>query len=501
MICPARKLRGVHHSCMTTTFHRCLVSALIGTLLVTAVGTAPSAAGTTRMNNAEQQRINGLIENFAVGEISGQRQFVVTLGTLVPLGEYLIDRQGRFPYFVDEIVVGRIRGGACKDTFRSGQGTWRAEGSRSAITVKLNMNVKVDGKRYWNVGSQPCVRRVVTWELPEELQYSSPLDDIFDQSPVDSTSAVSDFRLTPNTIPRESLTAAPALTGFVDVQLVTPPPLNVEPVLEDFDPSLLDGQEIVLPDFTADDGDADSDNATIDANSVRVAAVDLDTQFQDLARLFGVDTTNNQDQGAGNSPSRDALIAASRNPQIIASAIARARSALNVIQVATDASTSPAASQLSEQLTAYNQQLEAYAKTAPVTVSGGVVPADKVGSALGFNATQSPVAGLNGNGAFPGLSMKVTGPKTVKRGGKAKVRVTISPVNSKGVVRLAVLRTKGNKLQIVGAKQVQLKNGRASATVNISKKATSGGYTLSASLVPNTRMGSGITVQRPIRVN
>lgn len=483
---------------MTTTFHRSLACAVTGALFVTGVAVAPSAAGITALNDADQRRINGFIENFEVGEISGQREFVVTLGTLVPLGEYLIDRQGRFPYFLDEIVVGRIRGGACKDTFRSGQGTWRNEGSRSAITVKLNMNVKVDGKRYWNVGSQPCVRRVVTWELPERMD--SFLPD-FGIQPITATSAVSDFRLTPNTIPQQSQTAAPALTGFVDVQLITPPPLIVDPVLEDFDPSLIDEQEIVLPDFTADDGDADSDNATIDADAVRGAAVDLDTQFRDLARLFGVDTTNKQNQDAGNRPSRDALIAASRNPQVIASAIARARSALNVIQVATDASSGAAASQLSEQLATYNQQLDAFANTAPVTVSGGVVPADKVGSALGFNATQSPVAGLNGNGAVPGLSMKVTGPKTVKRGGKAKVRVTISPVNAKGVVRIAVLRSTGNKLQIVGTKQVPLKNGRANTTVSISKKAAKGNYTLTASLVPNTRSGAGITVQRPIRIN
>ncbi len=362
------------------------------------------------------------------------------------------------------------------------------------------MNVKVDGKRYWNVGSQPCVRRIVTWELPERLSTDSFLPSPGIQ-PITATSAVSDFRLTPNTIPRESLEAAAPLIGFTEVQLITPPALNVEPVLEEFDPSLLDEQEIVLPDFTADDGDADSGNVTIDADAVRDAAVDLDRQFQDLARLFGVDATSGQNQGAGNSPSRDALIAASRNPQILAAAIARARSALNVIQVAIDASSGPAASQLSEQLTTYNQQLDTYANTAPVAVSGGVVSADKVASALGFNATQSPVAGLNGNGAVPGLTMKVIGPKTVKRGGKVKVRVTVSPANAKGVVRVAVLRATGNKFKIIGTKQVPLKNGRAGTTVSISKKAAKGNYTLTASLVPNNRTGSGITVQRPIRVN
>jgi hypothetical protein len=350
------------------------------------------------------------------------------------------------------------------------------------------------------------VRRVVTWEWPEEMNDFLIFD--FDDGPRPTT-ARSDYRLTPNTIPRRQLVASPPMDGSVDVELITPDSGENDADLPDLDLDSFDAPEIVLPDFLADDESQDPvdtllggvpEDTSFNTAEVRGAVQDLRTQFRTLARLLGVDTSGGQGQEGNTNLQQEAVREAAQNPQNVARAIANARSALNTIANATSGSTDPAAAQAASVVDTYNQQLDNFAAAAPVGVAGGVVTADAVSTAVGFNATQSPVAGTRGSGTVGGLTMKVKAPASAKAGKKATVRVTAQPSSAQGVIRIALLRNTGQRLQVIAAKQVKLRNGKATTRITVPKKAAKGSYTLMASLVPNTRSGSGITVQRPMRV-
>lgn len=482
-----------------------VASVLLGGLL-----SAPSAYATMQSGNTprvavalNQDRLNQETENFEVGAIDGQRQFVVKLGSLVPLREYLSESLANF-MVTDYLVIGRIRNGACKDTFKDRQGPWTGERSsdNSSITVTLNMNINLNGKRYWKVGSQPCVRRVVTWVWPEESEFLG-IDLGSGPRP---TTARSDYRLTPNTIPARQLVAAPPIDDSVDVELITPDVPGIDTDLQDIDPGALDGPEIVLPDFIADDESADPvetllggvpEDTSFNTPEVRAAVVDLRNQFRTLAGLLGVGAADGGNPGL----QQEAIRNAAANPQNVAQAIARARSALNTITGAASTSSDQAAAEVTSNASTYSRQLDNFANAAPVGVAGGVVSADKVGAIVGFNTAQSPIAGTTGSGAVTGLTLTVKAPATVKAGKKAKIVVSAKPGTAKGVLRIALVRKTKQGLQMVGAKQVKLRNGKANTTVTASKKAGKGPYTLMVSLVPSSRTGTGITVQRPIRIN
>jgi hypothetical protein len=195
---------------------------------------------------------------------------------------------------------------------------------------------------------------------------------------------------------------------------------------------------------------------------------------------------------------RNALRNAADNPQQIANAIAEARSVLNRMfgtggSGAGNADPNGSAALLVD-------QLEIFAADAPVQVAGGVVRAEDLATAVGFNASQAPVAGLSGAGSIAGLRLNVQGPKDVKRGKSTAVRVTVTPNSTAGAVRLALVRNTDKGLRVVGAKQVTLRKGKVSTRLTIPRATATGSYSLVASLVPASGTGSGITVQRPIRV-
>lgn len=467
-----------------------------------------------------------LITNFTVGAIDAEWKFVVDLGSLNDLDRFMADgseERGQFQ-FAQYISVGRYILNECRDLRRAGDGAWGlGQGStRNSLVVVLNVDAtRRNGGRQWITGETVCVQRTVLWEWPETQSLFGSSFEIAEH--VHPTEATSRIRRTPNRIPRRPLVAAPLLDGFADVEGVNTETFEGDPELDTFDPNETDIPEIVLPDFVADDeADDDTeallgtipDDVAFDVNDVRISLTDFRNQFRSLADLLGI----TGDQGGNNSASpnpgslqQDAFLAAARNPQVVADAITRARSSLAKVQNAigqggsgsgadgggADSNLAPIANQVNED----QARLTSLAAAAPVSVAGGIVSSDKIGSLMGFNPAQSPVAGLTGSGSVVGLTMKVQGPKAVKRGKKATVRVTVNPSNTKGIVRLVILRKTRGGLQVVSARQVKLNKGRATTTMRVAEATGKGAYTLTATLVPNSRTGSGITVQRPIRVS
>lgn len=400
----------------------------------------------------------------AVSAIDLRGNFEVSLPAVAQLRRELVN-DGYAPRLRKiDIVVGRYQQGNCaplarRDGDRGSYSldaglrayetstSWNTSGSRSGV-VTLEPNAVYE----FQAGDFACVYQVVAWSAPETGSN-------------DRVRYVSNIGVTPN--------AAPA-------------PIEIEADLNpsQIDPGTLGGPEIILPDFLADEDDPLLVYEGINAAEVQRAAANIRTQFEAIAGLIA----------AG-----DAGAAFNTNARSVAETIDVTRREVGtLLDIAGQPQADP---QLGQQADALAQQLDDFAASLPIPVEGGPIRLGDLAQAVGFNPTRSPVAGTAGTGQVGALTMKIVAPKAIKRGKSTTVRVTVSPRTAKGVVRLALVRNTASGLKVVGAKQVALRGGKATTRVSIPRTAAKGTYTLTATLVPNTRTGSGITVQRPTRVS
>jgi hypothetical protein len=373
-----------------------------------------------------------------------------------------------------EIRVGRFVEGKCEDIARR-SGTrgsytldsrltgfestrsWASGGSRSG-TVTLYPDRTLE----FSAGDTACVYQIIKWTAPEvrgTIRYASTIG------------------VTPNT--------APTPIGVN---------LNVDP--GDIDPSLLDGPEIILPDFLADDAsDQDSlwDLDSIDDIGIINAVESLEDQFRRLAGLLGAN------QQSSSAAQQNVLIQTASDSRSTAGAINTSRRELGALRDVVD-SGGGAGTDLPQQLDVWESQLTSFAEAVPVQVAGGVTQVGTLAQAIGFNATQSPVAGTRGSARIGALSLTVIAPKNAQRGKSVAVRVSVTPRTTKGIVRLALVAKKGSGIQVAARKQVTMRGGKVTTRLGIPVKTAKGSYTLTAVLIPNEKKASGITVQRPIRV-
>jgi hypothetical protein len=373
-----------------------------------------------------------------------------------------------------EIRVGRFAEGKCADIARrSGtQGSysldsrltdfestrsWASSGSRSG-TITLYP----DRTLQFSAGDTACVYQIIKWTAPEvrgNVQYTSTIG------------------VTPNT--------APTPIGFIP---------NVD--LGDIDPGLLDGPDIILPDFLSDD--ESNQNSLVDLNlidDIRIinAVENLESRFRTLAGLLGA----NQQGGSG--AQQNVLIETANDPRSTAGAIEVSRREIAVLRDAVDAG-GGAGTQLGQQLDVWESQLNNFAEAVPVQIAGGVIQVGTLAQATGFNATQSPVAGTRGRAQIGALSLVVVAPKNAKRGKSVAVRVSVTPRATKGVIRLALVVKRGSGIQVAAQKQVTVRGGKVTERLTIPVKTAKGSYTLTAALIPSGKNASGLTVQRPMRV-
>jgi hypothetical protein len=453
--------------------------------------------------------LNAKVGGPLVGRINSDYRFEVTLRPLLELRDAISSNRNDYYEVVSRTVkVGLTDAqGECADLKPAGT-TWAGGDSlsqfqrsaswtsRGTVTLSLNMRYTTrGGLRYWRDRDRPCVVQEVTWETP----------DVMRGGHYHKMTNVSSSGLTPNVIYTDPARMDPA-PADPPANQEAPPNRPALPGLDlgDIDPSLLTGPDIVLPDFWDEDEDFEQQlvdsivgsGSKLNPDQIRAALNDLQSKWRILANLLGV---QQQGQEQDVDAQRNALRNAAINPQQIADAIAEARSVLNRLlgigsSGAGNADPDGPAALLVD-------QLEIFAADAPVQVAGGVVRAEDLATAVGFNASQAPVAGLSGAGSIAGLRMNVQGPSTAKRGKGAAVRVSVSPKTTAGAVRLALVRNTSKGLQIVGAKQVTIRKGKASTRLAIPRSAASGAYSLVASLVPKSRAGTGITVQRPIRIS
>lgn len=396
--------------------------------------------------------------------LSGLRRELTGAGYRAQLRDMVI-RVGRFANGTCEIVGRRTAVGGsysldARLTAFESSTSWTSEGSRSGIITLFPNRTS-----QFQAGDTACVYQVVSWTAPEIVGTNRPVR------------YASSIGVTPNAAPE---------------------PLAIDPDLgpEDVDPGVFDGVEIVLPDFEstdADEQDALIDYQGVSATEVQQAAAIFREQLRTLASLFGANQANNP------PAQQQAVQSIAANPRSVASAIETATRELGTLRtVAEQPNADPA---LVQQVDRWEQQVADIAAAVPIRVEGGVTQAKEIAAAVGFDSARSPVAGTAGTAKIGGLGLTVSAPKSVKAGKSVTVRVKASPANTKSVVRLALIRKVGEALRVVGTKQVTLRGGKATTRLTIPRKTSTGTYSLTASLVPGGRSGTGITVQRPIRVN
>jgi hypothetical protein len=373
-----------------------------------------------------------------------------------------------------EIRVGTYTNGQCQDhprrvgssgIYRLSPGltefeqtrNWSSRGSRRGTVTML-----LDRPLAFAPGDTACIYQIVSWTAPEvngqTIRYASTVG------------------ITPNGAP-----------GSMEIRP------NIDPT--DIDPDLLDGPEIVLPDFEIEDAeglDLDFDPGSISATDLRRAAERLVVQMEAILDFLGANQRNNP--GA----QRDAIIEAANNPQRTSGLIDVARRDFATLRAAADQSGAP--EDFVQRVGLWEEQLNDIAGSVPVSVAGGIVPARELAQALGFDPAQAPIAGTNGSGRLTGLSFKVVAPKTATRGKAVTIRATASPRSTGSTAKFALVRKAGGRLQVVGSQKATVRGGKATVRLTIPRATRSGSYTLIASLVPKDRKGSGVTVQRPMKL-
>jgi hypothetical protein len=406
----------------------------------------------------------------AASVINSLQQFTATFGPLTQTRNSLIRKGYENPTIVNrQIRIGRLEDGRCASLTPAGGalggnvefvGSWARDFQNSTAWNKaasgvVRLRTSGQGPSY-SVGETPCVYQRVIWtdaRLPGRVTFDSA------------------FVGTPNTIPP------------LDFQIDAPPLLP-------------DGSEIVLPDFG--DFDADEEDSPTDDLRIRFS-------LDDIRNGLLVDYINGQlgiigtlieaaSSGGSNAQRQAAEAVSSSRLTLEGAARTVAESAASGALPEADAT------QLLGQLNSQAQQLQSVANRAPVRIAGGVVTQNQLAEAVGFNAFQSPIAGLDGAGVVGGLSMNVAAPKQANRGKSVSIRVKVRPSSARGGVRVALVTKAGKVIKTIGAKRVPLKKGQATTRIAVPRAASRGPYSVVASFVPTSRGQSGLTVIKPIRV-
>lgn len=412
----------------------------------------------------------------ALSAVDALQQMTVTFGPLTQTRNALVRRGYANPTIRSRsIVIGRVTEGRCVDITPPGgalggtvefAGSWAREFQQSTAWNKAasgGVRLRTSGQGpVFSVGDTPCAFQKVVWS-DERLSGRVTFESAFGASP--------------NAIPPLEIS-------------VTPEPL------------LPDGVEVVLPDF--DDFSPDDEDSPAGVLGVQFTLDDIrngvtaDYISGQLGRIQGLLTVLGSAGGA--SPG------ASNTQREAAEAIAGARATLEgaalvvVESQSSGALTSGDATQSLNQINSQLVQVQNLANQAPIRLAGGVVAQGQLAQAVGFDALQSPVSGLNGAGTIGALSLDVKAPKQATRGGGVSVSVKVRPSSARGAIRLALVNKSGSVVKVFSLKRATLKKGQAKARLTIPRTAARGAYSIVASYVPATRGQTGVTVLKSIRL-